>query len=284
MLSEKHSRMANRAFIATALVVSLFSITDISIAATNFSSKSRSAAVHSKEIVPPSQEIPLGEHLSYEVSWMGVNVGMGELFVKEKTVFNGRNAYHIVAVAKTNEFLSKIYPVRDEVHSWVDIETLQSLGSQKKVSEGFYRADERVTYDEVSRKGHYESLRSGEKKVFDISVPVHDALSAFYWARRQPMAPGNALKTTLNNGEKDYALEIDVLRREQKEVRGRGVHDTFLIEPKSRYQGILDKRGKVWVHLLNEPARTPLMFTLRTPFGPIVGVLQTPFAARPAGE
>ncbi len=239
-------------------------------AESNFSGKKTT----SFSAVAPSQEIPLGEHLLYDVSWIGVPVGFGELWVKEKVVFEGREAYHVIAVARTNDFLSKIYPVRDEVHSWIDAETLQSLGSQKKASEGFYHADERVVYDEKNKKGYYESLKSGEKKEFDIAVPVHDPVSAFYWARRQPLEPGKTLKNTVNNGEKDYSLEVDVLRREATELRGKGVVETVLIEPKSRLKGLLEKRGRVWVHLKNDAFRTPILVTFKTPFGPITGVLK----------
>jgi hypothetical protein len=237
----------------------------------NFAGKK---AAQLRALAEPSQEIRVGEKLVYEVSWMGVPVGIGELEVREKRVLDGRAAFHVVAAAGTNEFLSKIYPVRDEMHSWIDAETLQSLRFVKKASEGFYRADERVVYDAGKKKGYYESLRSGEKKEFDIAVPVHDVISAFFWARRQTLTPGKSMKTTVNNGEKDYTLEIDVLRREAKELRGQGVVDTILIEPKTRLEGVLDKRGRVWVHLENNPARVPIVITFKTLFGPIVGVLK----------
>jgi len=205
---------------------------------------------------------------------MGVPVGIGELEVREKTELKGRAVYHVIAVAATNEFLSRIYPVRDEMHSWMDAATLQSLRFDKKANEGFYRADERVVYDADKKKGYYESLKNGEKKEFDIRVPVHDVISAFFWTRRQTLIPGKSLRNTVNNGEKDYALEVDVLRREQKEMRGQGVVDTILIEPKTRLQGVLDKRGRVWIHLKNHPTRVPIIITLKTPFGSVVGVLK----------
>lgn len=269
---EKKCKSLGRAdFRAFALSLALLAFCFSAQAGNNFAGK-KSAQLN--ELAEPSQEVRVGEKLVYEVSWMGVPVGFGELEVRERTVLEGRAAYHVVAVAGTNDFLSKIYPVRDEMHSWMDAETLQSLRFEKKASEGFYHADERVTYDAGKKKGYYESLKNGEKKEFDISVPVHDVISAFFWVRRQTLVPGRSVKITVNNGEKDYALEVEVLRREAKELRGQGVIDTLLIEPKTRLRGVLDKRGRVWIHLKNNSARVPAMITFKTPFGPVVGVLK----------
>ncbi len=242
-------------------------------AKSDFSKKITAVDPVLKEITEPSQEIPLGEHLIYDVFWMGLPVGIGELEVKEKTTLGDREVYHVVAVARTNDILSKIYPVRDEVHSWMDAKTFQSLQFEKKVSEGFYHADERIVYDQAKKKGYYESLKNGTKKEFDVSVPVHDVISAFYWARRQTLLPGKSVKTTVNNGEKDYELEVETLRREEKELRGQGIVDTLLIEPKTSLQGILEKRGQVWIHLKNNPIRVPIVFTFKTAYGSVVGVL-----------
>ena len=242
------------------------------MAANEFSGKTRAAT--KAALVEPAQAIPMGETLAYDVSWMGVSVGVGTLEIKESVEIAGRKAFHVVAVAQTNDFLSKIYPVRDEVHSWIDAETFQSLQFQKTVSEGFYRANEVTRYDAANKKGHYESLKNGTKKDFDIHVPVHDIISAFYWARRQPLATGKSVKTIVNSDEKDWELEIETIRRETKEVRGWKAFDTILIEPKTRLKGVLEKRGRVWIYLKNDPTRIPILIQFKTPFGPIVGVLK----------
>ena len=242
-------------------------------AANNFASNARK--IESKgPLVAPAQKIPVGEKLAYEVSWMGVNVGIGTLEIKATIELEGRRAFHVVAIAETNEVLSKIYPVHDEVHSWIDAETFQSLQFQKTVSEGFYRANEVTKYDAANKKGHYESLKNGTKKEFDIHVPAHDIISAFYWARRQPLEPGKTVKTIVNSDEKDWDLEIETLRRDTTQVRGWQAFDTLLIEPKTRLKGVLEKRGRVWIYLKNDPSRIPILIQFKTPFGPIVGVLK----------
>ena len=252
------------------VLVGLIFLQATAYAASDFSGKKEWVSA----LTEPLKQIPTGERLVYDVSWMGVPVGFGKLEVRGKERIAGREAYPVVATAQTNKFLSRIYPVHDEVHSWIDAETLQSLQFGKKISEGHYLAEEIVRYDASSGKGVQESAKNGSRKEFDISVPVHDVISAFYWARRQELSPGKSVRTTVNNGGKDYELEVAVLRRETKELRGRGVADVLLVEPKTRLEGILDRRGRVWVHLKNDRSRTPLLITFKTPFGPVVGILK----------
>jgi hypothetical protein len=241
-------------------------------AANNFSAKKITKIL--PKIVEPAQEIWVGEKLEYNVSWMGVHVGYGTVEVLGKESVAGREAYHVVAIAKTNEVLSAIYPVHDELHSWIDAETLTSLQFEKKASEGFYRAHERVAYDVKKKKGFYESLKNGSKKEFDIEIPVQDVISSFYWVRRQPMTVGKSIKGRVNNGEKDYELLTEVLKHELKEMRGFGEQDLITVEPKTKLEGVLDKRGQVWIQLQNSAKRIPIQITFKTPFGAITGILK----------
>jgi hypothetical protein len=50
--------------------------------------------------------------------------------------------------------------------------------------------------------------------------------------------------------------------------------DTLVIEPKTKLKAVLEKRGRVWIHLQNDSSKTPILITFKTPFGPIVGVLK----------
>ncbi len=241
------------------------------VAQTNF------AAVAPKKLAAlpkPSAQLELGEHLLYEVSWMGVPVGYGELWVKEKIQHAGREVFHVVAIARTNEVLSKIYPVVDELHSFIDVNDLYPVEFRKRLSEARYRADEKTIFDPANKKGYYESLKNGEKKEFEISGYVHDVISAFFWVRRQMLEPGKSVHTIVSSEEKDHDLEVQVLRREQKELKAQGSIDTLLVEPKTSLKGVLYSRGRVWIYLTADEKRVPIWIMLKTPFGPINGVLK----------
>ncbi len=195
--------------------------------------------------------IPVGERLVYHLSWMGIPIGRGELWVKEKAIINGKEVVHVVGMLQTNDFLSTIYPVRDEIHSWIDAETLTSVKFEKEVNEG---------------------SKSRVHKSMEFEQATHDVISAFYWVRRQPMKPGESLRTTVIADEKEWELEVMVLRRETLELRGWEPVATLLVEPTSR-QGKVWKKGRSLISLSDDASKKPLKVIYQAPFGRIVGVL-----------
>ncbi|MFH1847940.1 MAG: DUF3108 domain-containing protein, partial [Candidatus Omnitrophota bacterium] len=64
-------------------------------------------------IEKPRETFRVGERFDYAVYWMGIHVGWGTLQVKEIADINGRDAYHVVCTARSNEFLSNFYKVED---------------------------------------------------------------------------------------------------------------------------------------------------------------------------
>ena len=262
------------------LIVSLmFVFTAFSLAPRVFPETHLAPNQHTRlqsRFVAPDQRMPLGEHLVYDIFWFGFRVGIGEFWVKEKTMLNGREAFHVVGTARTNSFLSTIYPVQNEAQSWIDARTFESLRFDKIVNERSTSTDEENVFDAASRTGHTVFHKTGQTKDFSVTLPVHDVLSTFYWVRRQELVPGRSLTTILSCDQKDWIVEIDVLRREVKRLRGHGIVDAILIEPKAEISGVTEHQEKLWVYLKNDARRTPLYIRLKTRFGPVVGVLRRP--------
>jgi hypothetical protein len=255
------------------LFLMLFALvsTEMLAASTNFASKRAGATV---AIEKPLKTLSVGEKLEFEVSWMGVMVGIGALEVKEKVRIHGREAFHVIAVARTNDFLSKIYPIHDEVHSFIDAERLCSLEFRKTLREGRYRADETVIYDYEKGKAFHESQKDQSKKELPIGPFVHDLLSVFYWFRLQPVEVGESLHAVVNSRQKDWNVELAVLSQQTKELKGGRVIQTIKAEPKTRLKGVLDKRGRAWVYFTTDSRRLPVWIQIKTPFGPVNGVLK----------
>jgi hypothetical protein len=239
-------------------------------AANDFSGKPRPPVVIEKPLPAPQE----GEHLVYDVFWMGIFIGTSELEVKPKSWFGGEPAHHVAALARTNDFLSHLYPVHDEVESFIDARDFHSVQFRKILREGRYRADEETTFDAASKTGHYHSLLNGTRKDFSTGGAVQDILSAFYWFRTQEVQPGRSIHVPVSSEEKDYDVEIRVLRTEKKGFHGQTI-DTLVIEPKTSLKGILYDRGRVLVYFTTDAKRVPLWIAFQTPFGPVVGVLKS---------
>ncbi len=215
----------------------------------------------------------LGEELRYQGRWIGLHVGSGTITAKEMATIQNREAIHLVAEGRTNEVLSKFYPIQDEIHSYVDSKTLQPLQFEKKQREGRYRSDERVIFNPEKSEAEYESLLNGEKKPVRFTPPIYDLLAAIYWFRNQPLDPNTEKSIDLYSDEKIYHTKIAVGDLVNLELRGRGTFQTFLVEPKTAFKGILVKRGRLWGYLTPDRRRLPLMIKATTPWGPMSAVL-----------
>lgn len=223
-------------------------------------------------IEPTASSLRVGNKFVFDVLWMGIPVGIGTIEIKEKVSVRGRDAFHVIARAQTNDFLSKIYPVNDEVHSFIDTERLCTLEFRKKLSEGRYRADERIIYDYEKKRGYYESLKNKSKKEFDILDPSQDILSVFFWFRQQPIRAGDVIEVKVNDEDKNWDLKLKILRTQTKKVRGRRPVDTVVVEPLTRLKGVFEKRGSVLVHFTADKRRLPYWVTFKTPYGHILGI------------
>ena len=117
-------------------------------------------------------------------------------------------------------------------------------------------------------------MLNGSKKEIPIEGHTHDILSAFYWFRLQEVSVGDTVITGVNSDEKNWLLNVNVLRTERLEIRNLGTFDAFVIEPLAHFKGVLVDRGKAWIYISADSRRIPLMIRLKTPFGPVVGILR----------
>jgi hypothetical protein len=225
-------------------------------------------------IAPPRQELEVGERLAFEGRWFGIPVGQGWIQVTALTTRNGRPAYQIDATGGSNDFLSKFYPIRDVVKSYLDAETLQPLQFEKDQREGRYRAHEVVTFDYQRNIATYRSLLNGSLKEVPIEAGVQDLVSAVYWLRRQPIVVGTPLMVDIYSDEKVYRTALLPLKTLVLELLWRGSFAAILVEPKAAFKGLLVKRGRMLVYLTADERRIPLLVKVWTPWGLMTGTIE----------
>ncbi|MBI1977300.1 MAG: DUF3108 domain-containing protein [Candidatus Omnitrophica bacterium] len=216
-----------------------------------------------------------GEKLKFSVRWLGMEVGTAEAVVKGIEKVRGRDAYHIVAYARSNSLIDVIYPVRDEHHTYIDKKHFHSLRYEKILSEGRYRADEVMEYDQENHVATYYSRKNKSKKQIFIAKHIQDQLSAAYWFRSQPMKVRDTIHIPVEADEKNWDLEVRVIQLDRVEMKGLGSFNAFQIEPMASFQGIFIRRGKIKGWLTTDEKRLPLVMKTKIPVLGTVTVVLT---------
>lgn len=214
----------------------------------------------------PGPPFAAGEQLVFEVSWLGIVAGTLEMTVEPPRPSDAPPAYRITSTARSNPFFTRIFPVDDRIESVAAATPFRSLRFSKRLREGSKAIDEEILFDPARNVALFEGQ--------EVATPerVQDSLSALYYLRTLPLEPGNSLQVPVHSGGRNYDLLVDVLARERIETPfGRRV--AIKVEPHRGYEGVFDRRGRLWVWLADEPSRLPLLMRSELPIGAIVARL-----------
>jgi len=218
-----------------------------------------------KRIEKANFTIREGEQLKFSIRWLGFEVGTADVEVKGISEIRGRRAFHIAVYVRSNALIDLVYRVRDEHHSYVDVERLHSLRYEKILKEGRYRADEVMDYDHETHQAVYFSRKNGSRKEMLIPKDVQDQVSCAFWFRIQPMSVGDSVRIPVNADEKNWNLEVKILKRSPIEIADLGSFDAVQIEPFIQFQGIFIHRGRMVGWMSADEKRLPLLMRTKIP-------------------
>jgi hypothetical protein len=227
------------------------------------------SAKEGEKIFPPSEKpaakIFLGEQMKFEVSYLGMNVGEAVSEVKELVKVNGRDAYHVEIHIRSRPVLDWIYKVRDTHHTYIDAEHFHSLRYEKKTSEGHFRQEESMEYDQDEHVGRFYSRKDNSRKEMFIPQHVQDQISCGYWLRLQDVKPDSKAMIPVNADEKNWDLEVVTHGVKEMKMGGVGTFQAVEVEPIIMFEGFFVRRGKVrgWMSL--DEHRIPLVMKVKVP-------------------
>ncbi len=230
------------------------------------------------ELVHPVPDIiPFaeGEYLLFAIQYGLIYAGDATLEVRSNAEINGRPAYHLVSVARTNGTFDVVYKVRDKHESYMDMEHLYSVRFEKHLREGKFRRDKVVDFDQVNHVAIYPDKEVG------IPPNTHDFISAFYYIRTVPLEPGQAIWMPNHSDGNNYPIFIKVLRREQIEVQA-GKFDCLVIEPVLETSSIFENTGKLTIWITDDNFRMPVLMRSKVAVGSFEAVLKE-FTLAPEG-
>lgn len=211
-----------------------------------------------------------GEKFIFRVIYFAAPAGTFTLEVGEMTELQGVPVYHFIAKAQSSTIFSLFYKVRDKIESFVNAETFVPLRFEKHLREGpRYRNDEITVFDRL------RNVVLTDDKEIPIEPDVQDVLSTFYYLRMQPLEVGKSVFVNVNADEKNYCVEVKVLRKETMKKWGRRV-ETVVIQPvvkMVKLGGILKEKGDVFIWLTNDEKRIPIFMKAKVTVGQLSFVL-----------
>lgn len=217
--------------------------------------------------------LTIGEELTFNVSWLGVNVGTCVSTVKGIEKVGDREAYVVELTARTNKVLSKIYPIDDTFTSYIDKEKFVTLKHAVRRREGRYRKDAITIFDYNVNKAFFANSLDHSKKTFDIPGYCQDSLSAAYYFRTLNVSVGQKIEYKVVNNEQLY--DIIGLVKNTAYIRLKGAaYPAFYVEPYAKLKGQKVRKGRAGCWFSCDPARLPVYGIVKAPlFTKVTAVL-----------
>ncbi len=211
----------------------------------------------------------MGEHLTFEITYSFYSAGTATMSVLDVVPVNGGNCYHIQTTARSNDFISTFYAVRDTVNSYIDTQGIFSRRLEKKLREGRYKADK---YEDFYHD-RLIALNTIEKYALtEIPLYVQDILSSLYYIRTLDLAVGRDVEVVIYADGKVYPLKVIVHKREKVTVPA-GSYTCLKIEPLLQSEGIFRQKGRLVLWITDDKYKIPVKMESKVIIGSIASKL-----------
>ena len=155
----------------------------------------------------PSDAFGPGETLTYDVLWTVFRGGEVTAALREVGP-PGHGTDQVTTTARSEGFVSLLFPVEDIFHANFNTQTLCSQSITKNIAEGRRRKDTRIVFDYARKLALLDERDLNQPQAppkhaeFDIPPCVEDVVTGFYYLRRQPLEVGHTLELPVNDGSK----------------------------------------------------------------------------------
>lgn len=198
-----------------------------------------------------------GETVTYKIYYTlaGVYLEAGRVnFSCRAESFQGKPAYHLVAVGNTLPFYDNFYKVRDRYESFIDSTSMRPYQFTRSVSEGDQKKYENISFNKA---GGTAITGNG---VYKVPECIQDVLSAMYVARNlnfDGLRPGDKIPFSMFLDNQVYPSYIRYLGKEIIKTKYGSFH-AIKFKP-LLIRGTLFQAGeKMTVWVSDDPNHIPL--------------------------
>lgn len=218
-----------------------------------------SSAAEDKQDAP----LFLGETLRFGMTILGVAGGEMTLSAG-RAELSGRPTYRFEMSVLSNEFLSKLFLVRDSIVSWIDPRSFRSLRFEKHSVEGKRVRDELTEFDYENGIAQYDG------SPVPLDEATLDTLSSVYYLRTLKLDGDKPISIQVFSG-KPHTLQVEIQARETISVPA-GRFQTIRVEPRSTGSSLVGKNLILW--LTDDARKIPVQLRSKLKVGNLVGRLK----------
>jgi hypothetical protein len=204
-----------------------------------------------------------GEQLNFNF-FLGPNsqpAGSASFLVRPRARYFNREGLLLTANLQTAGPVQALFPVSDQINSYVDASSVLPFRTELTLAEGKRRARFVVSADQQGGAALFEDGTRVE-----VPFGTHDLLSVFYALRSFDLSPGKRNSVSLLLNKRPRVLFITALRSAPLQLGGQTIPAVELALATS--DGAGDRLAlRLWVS--TDKRRLPLRLTATTPLGPV---------------
>lgn len=212
----------------------------------------------------PNNAFGVGEHLVFDIAYGVINAGTATMSIPEVVDINGHAAYHVVTTARSNNFFSNFYKVRDTVQTYIDVDGIFPWRFEKQIREGHYRKHRTVDY----LQDEHLVIAGKKRDSLYVSPYIQGVLSAFYYVRVRHLEVGKHFDIMAYGDGKIYPLRVLVHKRETVRVPA-GSFSCLKVEPVLQTEGIFNQEGRLIIWLTDDQYKLPVLMKSKILVGSI---------------
>lgn len=215
----------------------------------------------------PLRDFPfkIGEQLTYRVYLANSPEQVGTLVfnLKARGRYFNRDGLQVIVTAQTTGPGSRVFPVNDQISSYIDPTTLLPFRTELNLSEGKYHYVRAYNLDQ--NRG---AATTDAKERIDIPVGTHDLISTFYSIRTFDLAPPKQNAISIMATTLPRTLLVKSQRRDTIELGGQKI-SAILVTLTLPTDDPQSDRLQIRVWIGDDGRHLPLRFTAVTQLGTV---------------
>ncbi|MFC1549753.1 DUF3108 domain-containing protein [Candidatus Neomarinimicrobiota bacterium] len=205
-------------------------------------------------------QFKVGEELVYKARFNVIPAGKASLKVMDSTRIDDHLTYHVRFNAKTGSLADRIYKIRDQIDSWLDVEKLFAHKQIKSIREGDYRKKIQTTFN------YEEGYAVTNDDSLAVNGIIYDTYSLLYYLRTIPLIVGETHSFQAFEKKKLIDFQIKVYGKETIPVPV-GTFTCFVVKPFREDEKLFKNQGDMKIWLSDDANRLPVQIQIKLKYG-----------------